>query len=127
MGFKSRLNIGKSNPSEKLHESKSQRTQFDKHEDGSVCVLGDQMKFKRIIDLSEVACQRFDKIIYAKKGGSTQVTRMITIVCCPSARSRLKKALVKKYEDRREARQRGMRERDLWSQKQHDHWKKNQL
>ncbi|KEJ82593.1 hypothetical protein OXYTRIMIC_471 [Oxytricha trifallax] len=123
MGFKSRLKIGKSNPSKKLHESKNQRIQFDKHEDGSVCVLGDQMKFKKTIDLSEVTCQGFDKIIYAKKGWNTQVTRMVTIVCCPSARTRLEKALIKKYEDRREARRSGVRERDLWSEKQHDHWK----
>ncbi|KEJ83013.1 hypothetical protein OXYTRIMIC_782 [Oxytricha trifallax] len=123
MGFKSRLKIGKSNPSKKINESKSQRTQFDKHEDGSECILGDQMKFKKFIDLSEVTCQGFDKIIYTKKGWTPTTSKFITIVCCPSARTKLEKALVRKYDERQAARNRGMREQNLWSQRQHEHWK----
>ncbi|KEJ83149.1 hypothetical protein OXYTRIMIC_345 [Oxytricha trifallax] len=121
MGFKSKLKIGKSNPSKKLHEPKAQRVEFDKHEDGSTCIQGDQMKFKKIIDLTEVKCQGFDKIIYAKKGWTPMVTRMTTIVCCPSTRLKLEKALVRKYEERQAARRRGAREEDLWSKFQVEH------
>ncbi|KEJ82700.1 hypothetical protein OXYTRIMIC_495 [Oxytricha trifallax] len=46
---------------------------------------------------------------------------MITVVCCPSSRVRLEKALVRKYEERNAARRRGARERDLWSEKQLEH------
>ncbi|KEJ83123.1 hypothetical protein OXYTRIMIC_348 [Oxytricha trifallax] len=91
MGFKSRIKIGKSNPSKRTHESKAQRDQFDKHEDGSACIQGDSMEFKKLIDLTEVQCKGFDKIIYAKKGWKTVVTRMTTVVCCPSTRTKLEK------------------------------------
>ncbi|KEJ82683.1 hypothetical protein OXYTRIMIC_388 [Oxytricha trifallax] len=121
MGFKSNLKIGKSNPSKKMHEPKTQRVEFDKHEDGSTCFQGDQMKFKKIIDLTEVKCQGFDKIIYVKKGWTPMVTRMTTIVCCPSTRVKLEKALVRKYDERQAARRRGAREKDLWSKCQVEH------
>ncbi|KEJ82626.1 hypothetical protein OXYTRIMIC_301 [Oxytricha trifallax] len=123
MGFKSRLKIGKSNPSKRTHESKAQRDQFDKHEDGTTCIQGDSMEFKKLIDLTEVQCKGFDKIIYAKKGWRPVVTRMTTIVCCPSTRTKLEKALVRRYDDRRKARRRGEREYDLWSELQHKHSK----
>ncbi|KEJ82470.1 hypothetical protein OXYTRIMIC_183 [Oxytricha trifallax] len=82
MRFKSKLKIGKSNLSKKIHEPNVQRVAFDKHEDGSACVQGDQLKFKKIIDLTEVKCQGFEKIIYAKakKGWTPMVTRLTTIV-----------------------------------------------
>ncbi|KEJ82913.1 hypothetical protein OXYTRIMIC_486 [Oxytricha trifallax] len=121
MGFKSKLKIGQSNPSKKINEPMIQRVELEKHMDGSKCLQGDLMEFKKIIDLTEVQCQGFDKIIYAKKGWKPMVTRMITVVCCPSSRVRLEKALVRKYEERNAARRRGARERDLWSEKQHEH------
>ncbi|KEJ83073.1 hypothetical protein OXYTRIMIC_214 [Oxytricha trifallax] len=121
MGFKSKLKIGNSNPSKKINQAQKQRTQFDKHEDDSYCIQADQMQLKNIIDLSEVKCQGFDKIIYAKKGWQPQTTRMVTIVCCPSTRTRVEKALVRRFEDRESALRRGVRESDLWTEKQKIH------
>ncbi|KEJ82481.1 hypothetical protein OXYTRIMIC_178 [Oxytricha trifallax] len=118
MGFKSKFKIGKSNPSKKINETQSQRTSFDKHEDGSECVQRDQMIVKNIIDLTEVKCRDFDKVILTKRGWTPQITRMITIVCCPSTRVKVEKALVRKYDDRRIARLKGARESELWSEKQ---------
>ncbi|KEJ82594.1 hypothetical protein OXYTRIMIC_035 [Oxytricha trifallax] len=121
MGFKCKLKIGNSNPSKKINQAERQRTQFDKHEDGQDCIQADQMKLKNIIDLLVVKFQGFDKIIYAKKGWQPQITRMVTIVCCPSTRSRVEKALVRRFEDREDALRRGVRESDLWSEKQKIH------
>ncbi|KEJ82948.1 hypothetical protein OXYTRIMIC_478 [Oxytricha trifallax] len=80
MGQKSKLKIGNSNPSKKINKAQRKRSQFDKHEDGSDYIQADQMKLNNIIDFSEVKCQGFDKIIYAKKGWQPQITRMLTIV-----------------------------------------------
>ncbi|KEJ83127.1 hypothetical protein OXYTRIMIC_598 [Oxytricha trifallax] len=38
---------------------------------------------------------------------------MTTIVCCPSTRTKLEKALVRKYDERQAARRRGAREDEL--------------
>ncbi|KEJ82670.1 hypothetical protein OXYTRIMIC_117 [Oxytricha trifallax] len=122
MGFKSRLRIGNSNPSKKMNQSQKQREQFDKHEDGSECIQGDSMKLKHLIDLTEVKCKDFDKIIYVKKGWKPMTSRMITIVCCPSTRSKVEKALVRRFTDRDNAKKNGTREKDLWSEKQLRHW-----
>ncbi|KEJ82739.1 hypothetical protein OXYTRIMIC_323 [Oxytricha trifallax] len=123
MGFKSRLKIGKTNPSKRINESQAQRVSFDKHADGSECIQKDQMKFKSLIDLSEVQCRGFDKIIYAKKGWTPMVTRMITTVCCPSSRTKIEKALVQRFDDRERARRKGVNHKELWSEKQHNHWR----
>ncbi|KEJ82754.1 hypothetical protein OXYTRIMIC_605 [Oxytricha trifallax] len=89
----------------------------------SACVQADQMQLKNLIDLSEVKCQGFDKIIHAKKGWSPQVTRMVGRVCCPRTRRKIAKALVRRIQDREEARRKGMREQDLWSEKQQNYWR----
>ncbi|KEJ82905.1 hypothetical protein OXYTRIMIC_228 [Oxytricha trifallax] len=123
MGFKSRLKIGQSNPSKRLYGTQPQRTQFDVHMDGSPCIQADQMKVKLLIDLAEVTCQGFDKIILAKKGWSTMTTRMVTIVCCPSTRSLMEKALVQRFTDKENARRQGAREWELWTEKQQEHWR----
>ncbi|KEJ82466.1 hypothetical protein OXYTRIMIC_060 [Oxytricha trifallax] len=123
MGFKSRLKIGKTNPSKRINETQAQRVSFDKHADGSECIQKDQMKFKSLIDLSEVQCRGFDKIIYAKKGWTPMVTRMITTVCCPSSRTKIEKALVQRFDDRERARRKGVNHKELWSEKQHNHWR----
>ncbi|KEJ82429.1 hypothetical protein OXYTRIMIC_316 [Oxytricha trifallax] len=123
MGFKSRLRIGQSNPSKKIHETKPQRTRFDIHEDGTECVQADQMKLKSLIDLTEVTCQGFDKVIHTKKGWISQTTRMMTIVCCPSTRRKIEKALIKRFHYREQARNRGSREWELWSERQENHWR----
>ncbi|KEJ83157.1 hypothetical protein OXYTRIMIC_446 [Oxytricha trifallax] len=123
MGFKRRLKIGQSNPSKRLQGTQPQRTQFDVHMDGSPCIQADQMKVKLLIDLAEVTCQGFDKIILAKKGWSTMTTRMVTIVCCPSKRSLMEKALVQRFTDKENARRQGAREWELWTEKQQEHWK----
>ncbi|KEJ82707.1 hypothetical protein OXYTRIMIC_286 [Oxytricha trifallax] len=123
MGFKSKLRIGNSNPSKKINPTQNQRAEFDKHKDGSECIQRDKMKLKEIIDLSEVKCQGFDKIIYAKKGRKPQVTTLTIIVCCPSTRSKVEKALVRRFQDRQRARWEGAREIDLWSERQQKPWK----
>ncbi|KEJ82600.1 hypothetical protein OXYTRIMIC_708 [Oxytricha trifallax] len=84
------------------------------------------MKLKNIIDFLEVKCQGFDKIIYANKGWQSQITRMVTIVCCPSTRSRVKKAQVRRFEDKEDALRRGVRESDLWLEKQKIHSRINE-
>ncbi|KEJ82588.1 hypothetical protein OXYTRIMIC_725 [Oxytricha trifallax] len=96
MGFKTKLN--------KIHEIKIQKVEFDKHEDGSTCIKGDQMKFMKIIQLTEVKSQGFDKIIYTMKGWTPMVTRMTTNACCPSTRTKLEKTLVRKHDERQAAR-----------------------
>ncbi|KEJ82584.1 hypothetical protein OXYTRIMIC_569 [Oxytricha trifallax] len=78
---------------------------------------------KELIDLSEVQCQGFDKIIHAKKGWSPQITRMTIMVCCPSTRSKIQKALMRRFKDRVDARRRGAKESDLWTERQKQHWK----
>ncbi|KEJ82704.1 hypothetical protein OXYTRIMIC_058 [Oxytricha trifallax] len=123
LGFKSRLRIGHTNPSKRINQSQPQRTDFNKHKDGTPCVQADQMKLKHLIDLTEVQCQGFDKIIHAKKGWSPMVTRLTTIVCCPSTKSKLEKALVIRLQDREDARRKGMQEWDLWTEKQQNHWR----
>ncbi|KEJ83115.1 hypothetical protein OXYTRIMIC_258 [Oxytricha trifallax] len=123
MGFKSRLKIGQSNPSKKINETKAQRTSFDAHEDGTPCIQRDPMELKRLIDLAEVTCQGFDKIIHTKKGWNPQTTRLMTIVCCPSTRGKMEKALIRRFNDREEARRRGAREWDLWTERQQEHWR----
>ncbi|KEJ83009.1 hypothetical protein OXYTRIMIC_180 [Oxytricha trifallax] len=122
MGFKNKLKIGKSNPSKKLNEPQKQRSQTERHVDGSICVQSDQMKLKNLLDLAEVTCKDFEKIIYAKKGWEPMVTRIVVVVCCPSTRNRIEKALVRKFEDRKHARRRGVREDQPWSEKQRCHW-----
>ncbi|KEJ82923.1 hypothetical protein OXYTRIMIC_573 [Oxytricha trifallax] len=47
---------------------------------------------------------------------------MVTIVCCPSTRSKMEKALVRRYDDRAAARKRGVKEEELWTEKQKAHW-----
>ncbi|KEJ82381.1 hypothetical protein OXYTRIMIC_515 [Oxytricha trifallax] len=123
MGFKSRLKIGQSNPSKKIKETQKQRVEFDKHEDGTECIQKDQMAVKHLIDLSEVKCHGFEKIIHAKKGWTPQTTRFITIFCCPSTRSKIEKDLIRRFNDREDARKRGTREHLLWTEKQKQHWK----
>ncbi|KEJ82488.1 hypothetical protein OXYTRIMIC_390 [Oxytricha trifallax] len=78
MGFKIRLKIGQTNPSKKIRESQKQRVEFDKHEEGMDCVQGDQMALKHLIDLSEVTCHGFYKIIHAKKGWKPMISRSIS-------------------------------------------------
>ncbi|KEJ82970.1 hypothetical protein OXYTRIMIC_062 [Oxytricha trifallax] len=122
-GFKRRLKLGHTNPSKKINESQPQRQHFDKHEYGTTCAQSDQMKMKQLIGLSKVQSNGSDKIIPAKKGWSPQITKMTTIECCPSTRSKIEKALMRRLEDREEARRRGTKESYLWTERQKKHWK----
>ncbi|KEJ82407.1 hypothetical protein OXYTRIMIC_400 [Oxytricha trifallax] len=81
------------------------------------------MPLKHLIDLLQVKCHGFDKIIHAKKGWKPTTSRMVTIVSCPSSRTKIDKALVRRFDDREEAGRRGAREKELWSEKQHQNWK----
>ncbi|KEJ82903.1 hypothetical protein OXYTRIMIC_756 [Oxytricha trifallax] len=123
LGFKSsRLKIGQSNPSKRINKTQPQRTTYFRHEDGLACVQADQMQLKNLTDMSEVTCQGFDEIIHAKKGWPPQVTRMVVIVL-PEHQKQIERALVKRIQDREEARRKGMREQDLWSERQQNHWR----
>ncbi|KEJ82456.1 hypothetical protein OXYTRIMIC_273 [Oxytricha trifallax] len=74
------------------------------------------MILQNLIDLTEVKCQDFDKIISAKKGWNPMVIGMVAIVCC--TRTKMERARARRFDDRQRARRSGIREEDLQSEKQ---------